>query len=422
MRAVAIAIALAALPLAAQAQRVDDSAISRLINAGQIDAARAAFEQGNPSEAERLFFDGRLQKATGQFDAAIASFRAALLADPALINARRELAHTLLLAEDYRASEFHFRALLDIDTNPQMRAGYRRFLGAIDANRPLLISGFGAVLPSTNVNRGSQNAGFDTTLGRFVIDPGSRAQSGVGFRFGLSGQFRQRLEPGSRAILDWSLARTLYSDDTFNAWDATVGLTVERITQTARWSIGGYQRRTWEADDGDIVATGVRANLRQSLGDGLSGTVSLLGEVRDYRNSDTQDGPFFAATVGLTRQFGPSVALSGGLTYERSLPELEHLRYAAYGITADLSRSWDGGLFTRIDLSAGIRDFDTDFPLTTSPRADEYARIGLDLRAPQIDIAGFLPTLRCAYTINRSNVSLYDYTTTECQVGISRNF
>ena len=94
------------------AESARDNDISRLLTFGQVDAARAILEAGDPSPADRLFFDARLLKSQAKLTAAIALFRQVLQIEPNRMNARRELAHTLLLNRDFGPAEFHFNQLL----------------------------------------------------------------------------------------------------------------------------------------------------------------------------------------------------------------------------------------------------------------------------------------------------------------------
>ncbi|RZO39217.1 MAG: tetratricopeptide repeat protein, partial [Rhodobacteraceae bacterium] len=102
------------------AENLRDNDISRLLTFGQVDAARELLEASDPSPADRLFFDARLLKSQAKFTAAIALFRQVLQLEPNRMNARRELAHTLLLNRDFGPAEFHFNQLLRIDENPKM--------------------------------------------------------------------------------------------------------------------------------------------------------------------------------------------------------------------------------------------------------------------------------------------------------------
>ena len=80
-----------------------------------------------PRQQTSYFFEARLLKSQARLIAAIALFRQLLQMDPNRLNARRELAHTLMLNRDYGPAEFHFNHLLRIDNNPRMRVGYRSF-------------------------------------------------------------------------------------------------------------------------------------------------------------------------------------------------------------------------------------------------------------------------------------------------------
>ena len=191
---------------AAFAQSADTPNISRLISTGQIEAARVAFDGQNPSQADSAFFEAQILKAQRRFPKAIRAFRQVLQIDPNYINARRELAHTLLLNRDYGPARFHFEELLKIDQNDQMSDGYRGFLNVIDQNKPVGFSGYFSILPSTNVNRRTTNTVIDTNLGRFVIDPNSQAESGVGAQLGFSGYFRHLTSPTSRISLNWGVS------------------------------------------------------------------------------------------------------------------------------------------------------------------------------------------------------------------------
>ena len=72
--------------------------------------------------------------------------------------------------------------------------------------------------------------------------------------------------------------------------------------------------------------------------------------------------------------------------------------------------------------NTGIRDFEGNYPLTTSPRDDDYGRLNFGVQHAKFTYRGFAPRLNCSHTINRSNVAFYDYNATDCQVGLSRDF
>ena len=408
--------------VAANSQGIDDAGISRLITSGQIDAAQRALEAQNPTEVDRLFFAGRILKAQGRFPEAIQLFREVMRRDPDHLNARRELAHTLMLNRDYGPAEYHFDALLRIDGNEAMRAGYRSFLKAIEENKPFGISGFVSVLPSTNINRGTTNTTLDTSLGEFVIDPNSRAESGIGLSFGLSGYLRRVASPVSRVMLQWSLSGARYEEDRFDYSVGTIGVSYDRLTRWGRWFVNPFFRNVWREDDADHQAAGLRFGVTRRLSD--RNQLGFFGshEYRDYSNLGYQDGSYNTASLRFDRQLSPSVTVGGGVGYEAANPEAEHLQYNAHPVFANLAKSWEGGLQTTFGVWYGRRDFVGDYPLTTEPRVDRAYRLSVGVQHSGIDMRGFTPHLYCSHAINHSNVAFYDFVASECQFSLTRNF
>jgi hypothetical protein len=406
----------------ASAENIDDFLISRLINSGEIEAARNALNSQRPSDLERIFFEGRILKSQGQLLDAIQVFRRVLQLDPNHINARRELAHTLLLNRDYEPAEHHFTALLDIDHNGGMRDGYRRFLNVIDQNRPIGFGGYFSLLPTTNVNLGTTNTVFDTNLGQFVIDATSQPKSGIGAGFGISGYFRHVIDSKSRVALNWGLSGVRYENKLFNNTVGNVALSFEQVTRSGNWLVSPYYRRLWRQDKADYNALGLKFGHTRRLNDAVQLSFSLGHESRTYPNRSFQNGGLDVGSVGLKHQITSSFSLQAGFEVERSAAEAAHLQYDAYKLFAGLSKSWQGGLHTSLGLEVGQRRYVGVYPLTSSARDDDFYKIRVGVQHSQIDLKGFTPRLSCTHTINMSNVAFFDYNVTECQATISRNF
>ncbi len=410
------------VPAPAAAQGAKDAEILQLINAGQYAAATEVLNAQNPSDADRAFTEGRISKVQGNLPQAIQSFRRALQIDPTYIKARRELAHTLLLNRQYDVAEFHFKALLDSDPNKAMHDGYRRFLNIIDRNKPIGVSGYFALIPSTNVNRGTTQSVFDTASGTFVIDPDSKASSGVGTQLGVSGYFRHRTGPKSRVTLNWGLAGTRYEDKIHDNATGVVSLSYEQNFDAGRWYISPFFSSTWREDDADYDTRGARFGIARRLSGKNTLYVSGSHEYRRFLDQGYKSGGYNLASLGLGHQIDPSLSVNGGLAFEFNNARLPHLRYYGHKLFAGVSKSWQGGLQTSSSIEFGVRDFVGDFPFTTSPRDDSYYGISAAVSNTRIDIGGFTPRLSCSYRVNQSNVAFYDYDTTECLASLSKNF
>jgi tetratricopeptide (TPR) repeat protein len=399
-----------------------NSNVLRLINAKQFASARTLFLTQNPSPASVEFLEGRILKVQGRYDEAIAAFRRSLTLAPTSLAARRELAHTLLLNGQYDVAEFHFEALLEVDPNTALHDGYRRFLATIRQNKPFGMSGHFALLPSTNINRGTTNTVFDSSSGAFVIDPNSKAESGVGLQLGLSGYARFSPSPLSRWTVAGSLSGTGYKNEYHNTATAAVSLTYERGFPNGRWSFGPYASYTWREDDADLSVLGLRLGANYRLSSQVSLSTLANHEYRRFPHQAYKDGTYDKLSLSLAYQSDPSLVLRGTLNAEQSRPNASHLQYDGYSLGASLSKVWEGGLTTTLALDGGQRAFVGVYPLTTSPRHDDFASISFSIQNSRFNLKGLAPRLTCSYTANRSNVAFYDYDATECMMTLSTKF
>jgi len=405
--------------------RPDDNLISQLIGQGQFATAQQVLEQGDPTELDNMFFVARVLKATGRPEEAIALFVEILNRDPNYINARRELAHTLLTSGKYEAASTQLGILQRIDSSPQMLAGYRQMQGVIDRNRPVGISGVFALVPSSNINRGTSNSKFVGTSIILNIDPTSQPVSGIGVQLGVSGYFRKVIDAQNRISLNWSLSGVFYKDKALSSLNGQLSLPYERRFANGGISIAPFYRTSWNQDGLNQQATGLRFSADRRISGQNQLALSLSYEERDFPTADYQNGSFSSESLSFNRQINPSLSYQLGVAFEQSKPfatTSAHLSYDGGKLFASVSKAWDGGLRTGLGLEAGYRDFVGDFPLTTSPRYDQFYGINATLSHARVQIAGFVPSLRCGYTFNTSNVAFFDFEVVDCTLGITKEF
>ena len=400
----------------------DDSLISRLISQGRVDAARAALEAAEPTEIDRMFFEARLLKAQGRLDDALAVLWEIIRRAPAHINARREYAHTLLVSGRFEAAEIRFRALLDADPNPAMRAGYQQFLSVIAQNRPWGMNGRFAILPSSNVNRGASGGILKTVFGDFRINPESRADSGVGIRLGGSGFVRGLIGPQTRATLTLDPVGEAYPRGDYENLSLTASYAVEHEAGDWRLSVTPYGRVTWREDGGDSRALGASAQIGRALGASLRADVTLQAEERRYQTQTHNDGPYFNAAAALGWQVDGALRLTAGLGVEKHRPEAAHARFIGLRGFVGLAKSWEGGFTLGFGAEIGRRDFAADFPLVGAPRADRTLRLTASLEDSRLRWRGFQPRLSCSLAFNASNIGLYDHRAQDCEISVTKDF
>ncbi len=404
------------------AQAVNATQIARLINQGEIEKARQSLEAQNPTTADRLFFEGQILKAQGQLRQAIAIFRQLLQQAPDYRNARRELAHSLFLAGHYDLAEQQFFNLLQNEPNQAVAQGYRRFLGFIGAGKPTGWASDFAVLPSSNVNRGTTNTVFNTILGRYEIDPQSQAESGTGVRLGLSGYINFPTGVGQRLVLRAHLRGAFYQEQRFNSTIGQIGLAYRQRQHALVWSLGPYYRHQARGDEADNHAAGLNLAIARDVGVKNTLRLQLAHERRQFPHQNYQNGGFQLFGLSLRHQLTDRLSLGFGGRLSRSDPQAAHLQYDGQAVFAQVSQTVGGRWHMGGHMGVGRRQYRGVFPLTTAPRQDRFSRFSASLRDSALKWQGFTPQLSCSHTINHSNVAFYNFTTSECTLQIAKLF
>lgn len=401
---------------------VSDLEVVTLISEGDITGARLLFEITGPEEIDWLFFEGRVKKAQGQLIEATEVFREVLLRDPTYLDARRELAHSLFLNQDYRGATYHFRDLLRDDPSAEQRQGYLHFLNEIDRIRPFSLSGSIAFVTSSNVNRGSSEDTFNPGVPDFpAFDITSQAEPGVGLEFGVAGRHVWRRAKGYSWALNWSVAGRTFEVPAHNS--ATIGTRLQfgHATENTWWAIGTSIRTTWYASDDHRVETGLDVSMDRRIAPQVSLVLSANADYRDDLSSDALDGPLYAFQVGVVRLIANG-QIAAGVRATLNRPRQAHSRFNGQTVFTSAGYAWPGGFEAGVRLDVGRRGYLADFPLAGEAREDSFYQVTVSTQHEGIRFGRFSPSLSCSIGTTHSNVAFYDYDVRECSVGLVTRF
>lgn len=399
-----------------------DMDLISLIAAGEIDEARDLFSLNDPTVLDWMFFDGRVAKSEENYQQAIGLFREVLRRNPAYIPARRELAHTLLLTEEYRASAYHFRELLNNDPDLEQRRGYVHFLNDIDQKRPFSLGATLAIVSSSNVNRGSSQDTFNPgASGLPSFDITSQAEAATGLELSLNGRHLWQLGHQNRWALDWSAALRGFKSSDHDSFSVSSRLSYIFTSASTQWSLGPSARMSWNKTDEDRLVLGVSGAFEQRLSSQSSLFLNGSAEFSDYLSSDSKDGPFYSAQLGLAKSTMKGV-LAFGTRFSFYRPNLAHQQYDGLGAFAQFTRSGPGGLHSEIGIELGYRGYAADFPLVGFAREDEFYQITISAQHDNLRIGGLTPTVRCLFGTTASNIAFYDHYVAECAYSLSLRF
>jgi len=415
LRKALLVVAASILALPAAAQSVPD-----LVQAGRFDDARAELDARDASPLDRAFTEALIARRAGNTGEAIARLRDIVRARPDVIPARQLLADLLVATGQYEAAEFHYRRLVEDD--PENRAGYNRALRVIAAQKPFGFGLSGALVPSTNINRGTSSDIFSTEFGEFVISEESQSTSGVGLAVTGSAFRRFQLADDRQLRFDAVAGAIAYEQAEFNQQAYTLRATLSQSRENRSWAIAPEYTRFYLAGAPSYDRYALRLARAVPLGEDTAFRLAGLAEHRDYATDTSLTGQRYEIEGTLRRRLDPRTALEGSLAYKLGETEAESFRYNGIEIGARLARAFESGLQLGLGLSHEWRPYRGDFTGVDFPRDDRILTVDFDVFNDRWTVRGAAPTLSCRLAWATSNIAFYDYDVAECTIGFTRAF
>jgi hypothetical protein len=141
-----------------------------------------------------------------------------------------------------------------------------------------------------------------------------------------------------------------------------------------------------------------------------------------FNDSDATSGPYGKLRLNYGNSINPRTRFGLGISIARFEPEREHLSYWEGGVSANISRRFDSIGMLGLFGSVTARDYDGIFPATDLIREDDTVAVGISYSPQQLEVFGARPKVSCQVQRNASNIALYDYQTTDCQLSFEKSF
>lgn len=406
--------------------------LEALLAEGKVDEARRLLREnlGNDVQAglNVAHFEGVILMRQKRYEEAIAVFRQVLNIDPNFVPSRVELARALYESGQTEAAAFHFDAINLGADDIGLKRFAQGYLERIAAEKPYGFNGYFGFVPSTNVNRGTQQTTVTTDFGTGTINADSREQSGIGFAAGV-GAFRNvALGNGGSGLsfagsidLKKYLNTTAYDEAAFSA---TASFTQKWKNHAFR--IGPTGDVTLQAWTPVILRYGLSAGAAFQVGPKTAMTVNLTALRQDYLTQDFRDGWLVSASTGVRHLLTPSLAVGAGVgaVFERTdtAPDLSH---NDVWIRLHADKEWSGGLLTSAFVKYENHTYLDSFAVFfgfRDPRVDNRVSIGGRLAHRRLSWMGFAPQLTYEFTRQFSNIAFYDYMSHDVGLTVTRNF
>lgn len=415
------AVAQEELPIAGMAD------VPRLLATEQYDEARAIVRAATQRRADAALhfahLEGLILAHQGRYDEAIQMFRSVLTAEPNFTPSRVELSKLLFLTGQAESALRQIETVQLGTDDPGLRRLAQGLRNRMMLDRPYGFSGYVGILPSTNVNKATDNVVFNAGEKEFQIDEDSRRKSGVGVATGGSAFRSWRLSDVNSLVWSGSADIKKYGGSgEFDEAAVSSSLVLDHRIGASTVSFGPTADFLWQAWRPYAARYGVTLNTSQPIGERTALYTNVLLMKQDYVQLDYRDGWLASGTATVRHMFSPSLSLAatGSVVAERT--QKEHLDHNDYRLLFQLDKEWSGGLLTTVIAGGGQNRYLGDFPGTTTERRDERWSAGGRLAHRGLSFNGFAPQLKYEYINQKSNISFYDYASHDFGLTLIRNF
>ena len=430
-----LALAMAAEPGFAGAQGLAKPGMSA--NA-LIEAAGVALEKGALDDAEFLlkgvkpgegdvnevdFLQGSIALARGEWQAAIARFRAMLARDPNLPRVRLDLALAYFGAGEDGSAAYHFRlALGEKDLPPAVRARALGLLDRIRRRKSWSVTGSVAIAPDSNINAATSAR----TVGLFglpaQLSEDARRTSGVGLSANIAGGYEWLISEDVRFRASAGLYTRTYRQDEFNEQILSLrtgprflfkkfDFRPELTTRMRRLGGATYNR-----------ATGLELSGNWMIGPAWRLTGSVGSERVTYE-SFLGTGRIDALQLGLSHALDRATLLRANTGFRREILDEDAYSWREYIVGFTAKRELPLGFVLTAGPSFRWREFGAPRPiLGPEARQDRTLAGHITTSNRHVELFGFMPEVTVRHERRNSNLQLYDYTRTVVEIAMVRTF
>ena len=411
---------------------------SELTTESLIEAARAALAEGALDNAEFLlegvkpgegdindldFLHGSIALARGEWEAAIARFRAILARDPNLPRVRLDLALAFFRAGQDTAAAYHFRQTLgDKDLPPAARARAIAFLDAIRRRKTWSVSAGFALAPDSNINAATSARLIELFGLPARLSEDARETSGVGVTADISGGYEMRISPDLRFRTGAGLYTRTYRESQFNDRTLTLRAGPRLLFDDfdLRPELTGRLRELGGDTYSRAFGLGLSSNWVLAPAWRLNASVSAE---RVSYESFLGDGDIYGAQLGVAHAYGRATLLGGNASYRREAVTSEAYSWREFAIGLLAARELPKGFVASVGPSLRWRRYDRRIPaFGPEARSDRTLAGRIKVSNRHVELFGFMPEITLRSERRSSNLGLYDYTRNAAEIGVVRAF
>ena len=406
-----------------------------------IEAARNALAKGKVDDAEFLlegieagegdvdeldFLHGMIAMQRGDWQSAIARFRALLIRNPNLPRPRLELARAFFHAGEDNLARRHFERVLAGKPSEAVAKNVQSFLDVIRARRRWDAHFGFAFAPDSNVNTAT-SADIVWLYGLpFRVTDESKPSSGVGLIVWGGAEYEHPLSERFKLRAGADVRRQEHRRQEFNRMLLSLHAGPRWIiARDVEMSLLASRRQQWAGNKPAYVEKGLRLESSQRLSAQWVAIEKASWHERRYEDSKQLDGPRWDFSLTGRWQSTPALSLSATLGYGDGRPKRRSQRFTRPRIRLSTSYALPLGFSVGASASVARSFFQPDWSnltLGSRKRKDLTRTYQLSAFNRAFTFFGFSPQLFLIQEERESNAQFYDYERLRGELRVVRLF
>jgi hypothetical protein len=400
--------------------------VERRLKARELDAAASLLASFAPTTAygrlHATFLRGVLAQLSGKTAEAIATYRSILNANPKLSRVRIQLADALTKAGDNEGAGHQVDLLAAEAGQEDVADRLRSIANRLKKQKRWYLRANLSALPTTNMNNAPASPYLMVGNMPLTLDPKYQHKSGIGANYGFDAGGSLPVADGVNMIAAASVNNMDFRGKSYD--DRVTRLSIGPQFYSGPNYVGfePFAVRRWYGGERYSIAGGGKVYSHFALPDGQRTNFSVSVSRQIYDKLSYQNGWHGGFEASLDTFATASSFWRIGATTDYDHTHKRHLDYAEGGVNVGHYRElpWGVSIFPQIGLA--YRQYIGVFPLTESRRKDRRLAASLTLTKRDWIWYGFAPRLIYTFVLNRSNVSLYQYTRHDVRLSMVRDF
>lgn len=375
----------------------------------------------NNTNMHLLFLAGQVEEQLGNYQSAIDYYRLMLATKSDLARPRFELARMQYHLKQMQQAESNFRLVLAQSLPQAVVVQINHYLNAIKKQKTSWQIGVN-ILPSTNINNGSDNDTVIINGKDFVLSEDAKAKSGIGVRGFLAGQYQfgselQWFVDGAMQITDYP---NKTNDSTFLR--SRIGHTWRQSDQRIKASLGyqGMQHQHHQLYTGWVTSLGYQKELTQNSTLNTTLEWQKLDYVEDY---DYLDATQTWLNMNINHYKDGNTMYQYGVRAGKNSTDDPTENYQNLAIEFDAMKQLNWlALTTNTGVSFNSTQYEAENPFFATKRQDKRWNIHAGVLKRDWSWLGFTPKISVNHEINNSNIPRYEHSNTSLDIALTQNF